>query len=251
MHASFRVGGPVAPRSVRASPSGDAKRRTFTIPSPVAPVSPRLEPTAETAAALDAPPDHELTPEEAAENPAIRAAVQRLDDWATSALHLAWTRSSSLEEQCFDAQDEAIACTGAVHRRKKHRKISKQATLTNSGTLPLDCWPVAVIYSDERYFEHARVAAGQSTTPLPPGQSVVFPKVESSEGQTMFAQSAVICSIPTALLAQYLGVDLSPVAGRASGSLLVITATDSYEFTSADAHAPGLFEWFENDVLLK
>ncbi len=192
-----------------------------------------------------------MTAEEAAENPALRAAVQQLDDWATSAVRTAWTSSSRSEQVCFDAHDEAIACAGAVHRTEKRRKIVMQATLTNSGTLPLECWPVAVLDSENRNYERTRVAAGQSTTPLQPGQSVVLPKVESSEGETMFGGSAVICSLSPTMLSQLLGVDLSPVTGRAGRSLLVIASADSYQFTAADSGAPGLFEWFEGEVLLK
>jgi len=224
---------------------------TLTVPSQVTPTSPAPEPAGNAAPATEPVPDHEMTPEEAAENPALRAAVQQLDDWATSTLRIAWTSSSRSEKACFDAHDQAIACAGAVHRTEKRRKIVSQATLTNSGTLPLECWPVAVLDSENPNYERTRVAAGQGTTPLQPGQSVVLPKVESREGESMFRGSAVICSISTAMLSQLLGVDLSPVVGRASRSLLVIASADSYQFTAADSRPPGLFQWFEGEVLLK
>lgn len=224
---------------------------TLAVPSPVALAIPTHEPATEAAAAAEPAPDHEMTAQEAAENPALRAAVQQLDEWATSALQVAWTSSSRTEEACFDAHDEAIACTGAARHREKRRKISKQATLTNSGALPLECWPVVVVDIDSSDYARTRLAPGQTTTPLQPGQSVVLPKVEPSEGQLMLDQPAVICSIPTAALSQSLGVDLSPVTGRASGSLLVIASGDSYQFTAGDSRAPGVFEWFERGVLLK
>jgi hypothetical protein len=226
---------------------------TLASPGQLTPAKTAREPAAEAAPATEREPatDHEMTAEEASENPAVRATVQQLDEWASSVVHITWTSSSHSEEACFDEHDEAIACTGAVHRREKRRKIANQATLTNAGTLPFECWPVAALDTDDRNYERARVAAGVSTTPVRPGQRVVFPKVEPDEGQMMFGQSVVICSIPSAALSQFLGVDLSPVLGRASHSVIVIAGSDSYQFTSSDSGAPGLFEWFEGDVLLK